>query len=183
MFKKKKQPLVAPVDVKRYFLTPNEAARISLFATFFASTGSLYIPNLDKKTYVSDFVSIIKKFMYKAGYKLVLLSSEYDSKSKINKYLKEKKWPCYAFYSDTSGEKKEEIFVGKNEILFKTNFKNLKKVSIKKVNDKSLNEFINNIQKFKTKNTWTKDKLKKIFEDLLKNFHHYNLEKDLDSKM
>ena len=44
--------------------------------------------------------------MRKAGYKLVLLTNENESKNKINKLIKEKKWPCYAFYSDTSGEKR-----------------------------------------------------------------------------
>ena len=70
--------------------------------------------------------------MRKAGYKLVLLTNENESKNKINKLIKEKNGLVMLFILIILRREKEEVFVGKNESLYKTKFKYLQKVNIKK---------------------------------------------------
>ena len=62
------QPLVAPVDIKRYFLTHEEASKLSLLSAFCSKTGEIFIPKIKKSIAQKDFPSILKNLLNFKGY-------------------------------------------------------------------------------------------------------------------
>ena len=177
------QPIVAPIDIRRFFLTAKEAAHISLITTFFANSGKVFIPKLDRKTYENDFIAIMGNYLSHLGYKLVKIKTEKKAKVDVLKLKKQKKWPCYVSYTNTSGEKKAEIFSAASEKVYKTKFPELEQVNIK---EKDLSKIKNILSKFndiRKKKIFSKEKIKNIFSSFLNNFKHYDVGKNLDSKM
>ncbi len=178
-----KQPIVSPLDIKRYFITPNEAARISILAALFISKGNTFIPILNKKSFLKSFLVIIRKYVDCKGYKLKIITNEKEARNNVNYFIKKKQWPCFVFNTNTSGEKKEEIFIGNNEKIIKTKFKQLDMIKINTFNEKDLTKLFLNLKNLKKKQSWEIEDIKIIFEKFLPNFKHYDLGKNLDNSM
>ena len=177
------QPLVSPLNIKRYFITPNEAARISVLAALFISKGNTFIPKLNKKNFLKNFLVIIKKYVYLKGYKLKIITNEEEARNNINYFIKKKQWPCFVFNTNTTGEKEEEKFIGNNEKITNTKFKQLDMIKINTLNKKDLNNLFLKLNNLKKKQRWGIRDIKIIFEKYLPNFKHYDLGKNLDNRM
>ena len=179
-----KQPLVAPQDIKRYFITHEEAARLSLIATFCSETGEIYIPDIKKRDSQKDFPSIIKNLLHHKGYKMKLANTEEEARKISRKKIKvQKSWPCFLFKTDTSGEKNEEVFFGKEDLIIKSFYKEISVIKtagiIKKI---KIDELLKDLKKIK-KNTFKDEEIKKIVKNYIKNFKHSNKSKSLEEKM
>ena len=178
------QPLVAPKDIKRYFLTPFEAAKLSVLSTFIARDGEVYIPILNKNDAEKDFPSIIKNFLSYKNKELYECISEQEARDKITDLVQENKWPCYFSNSDTTGEKLEEIFITTDEKIVSSDYKDIQIVDIKNIKDNEKIEiFVKKFINLKSKNSWTIDEIKFLLEDFIENFQHKSTGKYLDSKM
>ena len=176
------QPLVAPLDIKRYFITHEEAARLSLITAICAKSGEIYVPKLSKSIAQSNFPSIIKNFLKFKGYKMLIAKTENQARA-LSKKANKKSWPCLLFASDTAGEKEEEFFISKEDQLKKSTFKEIKIINTKKIVKKSvLLKLIKDISSIKQKKISEK-KIKKIIEGSLKNFKHKYSSKSLEDKM
>ena len=176
------QPITAPNDVRRYFITPQEAGELCMLSCILGEDKVIFFPNDKKNLKLLRFSDLAKKYLNLKGY----LAYELESESKARKFThnnKNKKiWPCFFFKSDTTGEKNEEEFY---ENIKDVNFKiynnigviNLKKNNIKKINifEKKL---INLVKKCQNKVAY-----KKLFKSLLGNFNHIEKNKSLDEKM
>jgi FlaA1/EpsC-like NDP-sugar epimerase len=118
----KRQPLSAPADVKRYFVSPQESGQICLLACILGETGDIFYPKLREEEML-DFATIAKNFLQDWGYISDECASESSAREKALKLKpRSKKYPVYFFQSDTTGEKPyEEFFVAsetKDETLF-----------------------------------------------------------------
>jgi FlaA1/EpsC-like NDP-sugar epimerase len=179
-----KQPFVAPKDIKRYFLTSTEAAKLSVLSTFMANNGELYIPKIELKKIEQSFPKIAENFLKHNGYEMYICSSEDEARNKIEKLIKEKKWPCYLFNTDTDGEKLEEIFIGKDEKIINKELNALQIIDIKNLTTLTkIEEFINSINNLRNSNLWSVKKASVLIKILIKDFKHYHTGKSLDSKM
>ena len=178
------QPLVGPKDIKRYFLTPIEAARLSILSIFLAKDGEVYIPILKRSEAEKDFPSIIKNFLTHKGLDMHICNSEQDARDNIKTLVGENKWPCYFSNTDTTGEKLQETFTSEYEKMITSKYKEIKIVSVLGIKTVAeINSFINKFIKLKAKNTWTIDDIKVILEGFIDNFEHKSTGKFLDSKM
>ena len=98
--------------------------------------------------------------------------------------ISKKKWPCFFFKSDTTGEKKEEEFYTKNEKLNMDKFQDIGIIKNKVVyDDLALRNFENKINFLQKNLSWSKVDLIEIFSSILPNFDHYETGKYLDEKM
>jgi FlaA1/EpsC-like NDP-sugar epimerase len=178
------QPFVAPLDIKRYFLTPLEASKLSILSTFLGENGEVFIPILKKNIAQKDFPSILKNFLRVKGLEMHVCGTEEEARNKVNFLYKNNKWPCYLFKTDTTGEKLEEVFVSNNEILKDNRYDEIEIIDISDIkNSKEIKSFINSIEELKKKPSWTIEDIKIVMEVFLKNFKHKNTGKHLDSKM
>ena len=179
-----KQPLVAPIDIKRYFLTPLEAAKLSILSVFKAISGEIFIPITKNKIIKQDFPSIVKNFLYHKNYTMSVRVSEESARNSIEELTKNSKWPCYVFKSDTTGEKSEEVFIADFEIIKKTRYEDIVAIEIKGLKTKKQIEvFMEEIIAVKNSDDITIKKIKNVIENFIGHFNHKETGKSLEEKM
>ena len=156
---KKQQPIVAPHDIKRYFITPKESGELCLMSCIFGENRDIFFPKLNGALHLINFVDIAIKYIENLGYEPYLCNDEDEARELAKTLPQTGKWPCLFNKSDTTGEKNCEEFFTKNEILDMNLFNNIGIIK----NDFNFNDedklimFTNTINKFKTKKAWTKE--------------------------
>lgn len=184
----KRQPIVAPNDVRRYFVTPQESGELCLMSCLLGANRDIFFPKLSEDLHLLTFSEIAVNYLRKFGYKAFLCSTEEEAreffkKSQNNPQI-QKQWPCFFDSSDTTGEKDFEEFFVAGETLDMERFVNLGivKSSISYESDK-LDDFLAEINHFLTIGNWSKADLVHAFRKLLPTFDHKETGKYLDAKM
>lgn len=180
----KRQPIVAPNDVKRYFVIPKEAGELCLMSTIYGENRDIFFPKLSESLHLITFSDIAERYIQSLGYKPYLCSTE-DEARKLIQILPEKgQWPCLFTPSDTTGEKDFEEFFTKNEILDLERFSNLGIIKNNaEYNKELLHHFIASIEKMKNAKKWTKEEIVELFFEMIPNFDYIEKGKYLDAKM
>lgn len=180
----KKQPIVAPNDIKRYFVTPQESGELCLMSCLLGDNRDIFFPKLSEDLHLITFSEIAVKYLDMMGYEAYLCSSEEEARELVDTLPQEGKWPCLFTESDTTGEKDFEEFFMDGERLDIERFENL---GIVKSNldfeEEKLETFLDSIQKMKESLSWTRADLVNLFHELLPGFDHKETGKYLDSKM
>ncbi len=180
----KKQPIVGPNDIKRYFVTPQESGELCLLSCIYGSNRDIFFPKLNEALHLITLESIALKFLKSRGYEPIICSSEEEARNYFMNHHKENTWPCFFSKSDTSGEKDFEEFYTDSEELDLNTFKNLGVIKNKlNYDDQKLNLFKSKIQKFKSNLNWNKLDIKDLFNLMIPDFAHKETGKYLDSKM
>ena len=180
----KRQPIVAPRDIKRYFVIPKESGELCLMSCIFGENRDIFFPKLSEALHLITFADIAVKYLANLGYKPHLCESE-DEARELAQTLPEKGlWPCLFTDSDTTGEKDFEEFFTDNETLDMERFDNLGVIKNEALYDPELvNEFEQTIDKLKQNQAWTKDEIVELFFKMIPDFGHKETGKYLDSKM
>ena len=120
----KKQPLAAPNDVSRYFVSFKEAGQLCLFSCLLGKNREIFFPILDEKIFAEIFYNS-KDLLKEIGFEPYLCSTEEESRIECQNLIKSKKWPCWFFDSETTGEKLTEEFYTPNNLIDLTKFKDI----------------------------------------------------------
>jgi FlaA1/EpsC-like NDP-sugar epimerase len=178
----KKQPISAPNDVTRYFVSPEESGQICLLACILGNTGEIYFPKL-RKEQVMTFSNIAVKLLNEKGYDLDYCSSEEEAIKKASNGF-DNNYPVYFSGSNTTGEKSYEEFYTIEESVSLDKYEALGVVvNLKPRKISEVNELFNALNKaFDNENT-SKKEIVTIRKNFLTNFDHKELGKSLDSKM
>lgn len=109
----KRQPLAAPNDVKRYFVTPQESGELCMMSAIFGENLDIFFPHQEGELELTKFSDIAVQFLKHHGYEAVPCATEEEARSRVDELIPQSKWPVYFFTSDTTGEKPfEEFFMG-----------------------------------------------------------------------
>ena len=180
----KRQPLSAPNDIKRYFVTPKESGELCLMSCIFGENRDIFFPKLSEKLHLITFSDIAVKYLKEKGFEPYLCKTEDEARTLAKTLPEEGKWPCYFFKSDTTGEKDFEEFFTDAETLDMGRFENLGIIKNDlDFDDEMLQLFEEKIEKFHTDLSWEKDDIVKEFFKLLPDFAHKETGKYLDSRM
>lgn len=179
----KKQPIVAPNDVKRYFVTPQESGELCLMSSIFGENRDIFFPKLSEKLHLISFADIAVKYLQMRGYKPVICQSEEEARKLVEILPENGQWPCLFTTSDTTGEKDFEEFFTENEILDLERFENIGIIKNEYQQHDNLNFFEDTIEKLHINKEWTKENLVKLFFEMIPDFRHKETGKYLDSKM
>lgn len=180
----KHQPIVAPNDVRRYFVTPAESGELCLMSCLLGENRDIFFPKLSEHLHLITFAEIAEKYLFQRGYKPYLCADEEEARSMMQNWTDQKAWPCLFTHSDTTGEKDfEEFYTDQEEIdLFR--FKNLGIVKSRlNYQDQLLDSFLEEVQGMKASLEWTRADLIQAFKKLLPDFDHMEKGKYLDAKM
>lgn len=180
----KKQPIVAPNDVKRYFVVPQESGELCLMSCIFGENRDVFFPKLSERLHLITFADIAVSYLKELGYEPFICQTE-DEARELTKTLPSKgKWPCLFTASDTTGEKDFEEFYTDTEVLDMERFENLGiiKNDLNFDTDK-LNHFTKTIQHLKDIKEWDKKQLVSLFHQMIPDFGHKETGKYLDAKM
>ena len=180
----KRQPIVAPNDIKRYFVIPQESGELCLMSCIFGENRDIFFPKLSESLHLVTFAEIAVKYLNELGYEPYLCESEEQARELIKTLPTEGKWPCLFTASDTTGEKDFEEFFTENEILDMNRFENLGiiKNELNVMEDK-VDYFTEKINALKKEGRWTKEQIVDVFFDMIPDFGHKETGKYLDSKM
>lgn len=180
----KKQPIVAPNDVKRYFVTPQESGELCLMSCIFGENRDVFFPKLSEKLHLISFADIAVKFLEQLGYEPYLCENEEEARELVKTLPDQKKWPCFFTGSDTTGEKDFEEFFTDKEVLDLERFQNLGVIKNElKLDNVQLQLFEETIAGFRSSKNWTKEEIVTLFHKMIPDFGHRETGKYLDSKM
>lgn len=180
----KKQPIVAPSDIKRYFVTPQESGELCLMSTIFGENRDIFFPKLSEDLHLITFSEIAVKYLNAIGYEPYLCKDEDEARSLIHTLPQEKKWPCLFTNSDTTGEKDFEEFFTDKEVLNMERFDNLGIIKNDLfVEDEKLKLFEEKLTEMKSSLKWSKEEIVDLFFYMIPDFGHKETGKYLDSKM
>jgi FlaA1/EpsC-like NDP-sugar epimerase len=180
----KQQPIVAPNDIKRYFVTPQESGELCLMSCIFGENRDIFFPKLSENLHLITFADIAVKYLKDLGYEPYLCEDENEARELAKILPTQGKWPCLFTLSDTTGEKDFEEFFTKKEVLDMDKFENLGIIKNEALFDENkLNHFETTIRNFKENLSWTKDDIVKEFFMMIPDFGHKETGKYLDGKM
>jgi FlaA1/EpsC-like NDP-sugar epimerase len=180
----KRQPLSAPKDIKRYFVTPKESGELCLMSCLLGENRDIFFPKLSEKLHLITFADIAVKYLENLGYEPYLCETEEEARMLAKTLPDEGKWPCYFFDSDTTGEKDFEEFFTDKETLDMERFTNLGVIKNEPLYDEDkLNHFADAVTKMKERRTWTKEEIVELFFEMIPDFGHKETGKYLDGRM
>lgn len=180
----KKQPLAAPNDVRRYFVTPQESGELCLLSGLLGNNRDIFFPKLSENLHLITFSEIAVRFLRERGYEPYECASEDEARDRAEELIAKKQWPCYFFKSDTTGEKDFEEFFTDNENLDMDRFDTVGVIRNQPDFDEAkLGEFMDGIEDLRAKATWSKDDIVKLYFGLLPEFAHKETGRYLDQRM
>lgn len=181
---KKRQPLVAPNDVKRYFIIPKESGELCLMSCLYGENRDVFFPKLDENLHLMTFSDIAVNYLHNLGYEPYLCQNEDEARELVKSLPQKKKWPCLFMGSDTTGEKDFEEFFTDKEILDLERFKSMGIIKNElQYDQEKLKSFEAAINNMIADRSWTKEQLLELFHMMIPDFGHKETGRYLDSKM
>jgi FlaA1/EpsC-like NDP-sugar epimerase len=180
----KKQPIVAPNDIKRYFVTPKESGELCLMSCIFGKNRDIFFPKLSAELDLISFSDVAIKYLHENGYEPYLCKNEDEARELIKELPQKGMWPSLFTKSDTTGEKDFEEFFTDNEVLDMDRFKTIGVIENELFYDeKLLDEFEDILSKLKMAKFWKKEDIVRLFFKMIPDFAHKETGKYLDGKM
>ena len=180
----KRQPIAAPNDVRRYFVTPQESGELCLMSCLLGENRDIFFPKLSEELDLTTFSDIAERYIKNIGYEPYHCSTEQEARDRSAELIESKRWPCYFFKSDTSGEKDFEEFYTANEVLDMNRFRNLGVIKNEAhFNSNMLDNFLAVIHKLRRQETWEKAQIVDLFNEMIPDFDHKETGKYLDGRM
>jgi FlaA1/EpsC-like NDP-sugar epimerase len=110
-----RQPLAAPRDTRRYFISQIEAGELCLIAALLPPDKHVAFPNLNPSEELQSLESIALRVLEHFGLTPELYEDEEDARRDLDRVARVGRWPLLLTPLDTSGEKSYEEFVGEGE--------------------------------------------------------------------
>lgn len=180
----KRQPISAPKDVRRYFVTPQESGELCLMSCLLGENRDIFFPKLSEKLHLITFSEIAVRYLKALGYEPYECASENEARDRAEELIAQRKWPCYFFNSDTTGEKDFEEFFTDKEVLDMSRFDSLGVIKNEPVYEQELlDHFLKVIAGLKAQGLWEKVDLVDLFNKMIPDFKHKETGKYLDGRM
>jgi FlaA1/EpsC-like NDP-sugar epimerase len=180
----KRQPIVAPNDIKRYFVTPKESGELCLMSCIFGENRDVFFPKLNQDIHLITFADIAVTYLAELGYKPYLCVTEDEARQMMTILPEQGKWPCLFTHSDTTGEKDFEEFFTDKEVLDMNRFENFGIIKNEgNFSPDKIDLFSTTISELKNAKKWNKEQLVDLFFKMIPDFGHKETGKYLDSKM
>jgi FlaA1/EpsC-like NDP-sugar epimerase len=180
----KRQPISAPNDVRRYFVIPQESGELCLLSCLLGENRDIFFPKLSEHLHLTTFSDIAVRYLNELGFEPHECASEDEARDRADELIKQKKWPCFFFKSDTTGEKDFEEFFTDQETLDVIRFESVGVIKNAPTFDSALlQRFTATIESIKSKPSWGKAELVNLFDDMIPDFAHKETGKYLDARM
>lgn len=180
----KRQPISAPNDVRRYFVTPQESGELCLMSGLLGENRDIFFPKLSEELHLTTFSDIAVRYLDALGYEAVACATEDEARKRADDLISHRRWPCYFFASDTTGEKDFEEFFTDSELLDMDRFVNVGIVKNRLDFDPTLlDEFCREIAASRANERWEKGPIVDLFNRMIPEFNHLDTGRYLDGRM
>lgn len=180
----KKQPLVAPLDVKRYFVSPDESGQICMLSCILGKNKEIFFPKLGEEQMLT-FAQICDDFLHSLGYEVKRCETDEEAKLYAAEMsVNDRTYPVVYFASDTTGEKSFEEFYIPGEKLNMERFESLgviEEVKARPIND--IDNLFFELKNVFAKDVFSKEEIVEVMKRFIPNFEHIERGKNLDQKM
>lgn len=180
----KLQPLSAPLDVKRYFVSPEESGQICMLACVLGENREIFFPKLEEEQMIG-FDKIASELLRECGYEVLLCRTDEEAIIRVEELrYGSKQYPVHYSKSDTSGEKSFEEFFTDTEIVDKNRYHSLGIITSKGIpNKEKIEDLFTQLKESFKRDDITKEEIVNIMKAYLPSFEHIEKKKSLDSKM
>ena len=180
----KNQPIAAPLDIERYFLSAKEAGILCILSAILGKNAEIFFPKEGKEIRKTNFILIIENYLNSLGFKPHFCESENEARYIANKGLRSNFWPVFLSESNTTGEKNLEEFYTENETINLDRFINVGIVSNHSSASKEvINRFLFTIDQIRGQSVWDRQQIIEAVRKVLPSFNHIERNKFLDHKM
>ncbi len=180
----KRQPISAPSDVRRYFLTQQESGELCLLSAMLGENRDIFFPKLSENLHLITFSEIAQKYLRDLGFEPYECQTEDEARGRADELISQRMWPCYFFKSETTGEKDFEEFFTDKEVLDMTRLPSVGVIrNLAQFDEGQLQRFENGVNALRVKGSWNKDQLVERFFEMLPDFAHLETGKNLDQRM
>ncbi|MDD5168496.1 MAG: polysaccharide biosynthesis protein [Syntrophales bacterium] len=181
----KRQPFSAPYDVKRYFISHEEAGQLCLLSCFLGENRDIYFPKLNEDSDLLTFSEIAVQVLEASGFSPDICSSEDEAKQKAGLLNSDSKtWPCYFFASDTTGEKPFEEFYTDDDHVNMDRYRSVGVISQPPWKDQdAINLALEAFERIKKMDCWEKEDMVTAIKIIVPELMHEEKNKNLDQKM
>ncbi len=180
----KNQPISAPNDVRRYFVTPQESGELCLMSALTGGNREIYFPKLSEALNLTRFSDIAVRYLEARGFTAHECNTEDEARSRAGELIARRRWPVYFFASDTTGEKDFEEFFTAAETLEMDRFASIGVIMNDPEFDAAkLDRFLAEIERIRAQPTWDKPEIVSLFNDMIPDFGHKETGKYLDGRM
>ena len=179
-----KQPLTAPSDVRRYFVSPEESGQICMLACILGHNGEIFFPKLGERQMLT-FSSICDEYIKAVGCRKKEFATDEEAKKFASEMtFDDKDYPVVYFKSDTTGEKAYEEFYVPGEKINMNRFNSLGVIEeMVKRPMSEIDSFFAEMESIFAEPDFTKEEVVKAIQRFIPNFEHEEKGKNLDQKM
>ncbi len=180
----KLQPISAPMDVKRYFVSPEESGQICMLSCMLGKNREIFFPKL-REAQMMTFDKIATELIQEHGFEVLECDTDEEAIEKsVDLKAGSKKYPVHYSKSDTSGEKDYEEFFTEQESVDNNRLKALGIIVNKPIpNKEPLMKLMAELDNSFEDENLSKEVIVKLIQGYLPNFNHIEKGKSLDSKM
>jgi len=180
----KGQPISAPNDVRRYFVTPQESGELCLMSCLLGQNRDIFFPKLSEALNLTRFSDIAVRYLQARGYEPHECVTEDEARDRAAELIPKGRWPVYFFASDTTGEKDFEEFFTEAETLDMDRFESVGVIlNAPGFDPVLLDHFMSEIGHIRSRMPWDKPEIVALFKRMIPDFDHKETGKYLDSRM
>ena len=180
----KRQPISAPNDVRRYFVTPQESGELCLMSALLGDSRDIFFPKLSEHLHLTTFSDIAVRYLNGLGYEAFECANEDEARDRAAELIAQRKWPCYFFSSDTTGEKDFEEFFTDKEVLDLKRFSSVGVIkNSPEFDQQRLDYFMQTLAAIRAEPIWDKPEIVDLFNHMIPDFAHKETGKYLDARM
>jgi FlaA1/EpsC-like NDP-sugar epimerase len=184
----KRQPLAAPNDVRRFFISHEEAGELCLLGAFLGESGDIVFPKLNPQSDMLTFAEIALTVLEHFGYEARHCDDELEARVAASSLTgaRSSPWPVYFSASDTTGEKMFEEFYGDDESVSQDRWDGIGVVSksvLAAPAVANLDTCLDELRAATNDSRLSKQKLISIIQPLMPGPAHAGTGRNLDEKM
>lgn len=179
-----RQPLAAPRETRRYFVSQRESGEICALAALLGPAGRVMFPTLDPERELQPLDQVASRVLAVAGYEAVPFDDEEEARLAVEPLAASGRYPLLLTPLDTSGEKPYEEFVGAGEAQVESGLETLS--AVRHVPTGALtNDVLHLLEDAVSRTTGTIDKvaLVRAIEGVIPTFSHRETGKSLDDRL
>jgi FlaA1/EpsC-like NDP-sugar epimerase len=180
----KSQPISAPRDIRRFFMSHREAGELCVLASVLGDNRDIFFPKLDPAAAQKTFSEIAVSMLEMLGYEPVVCDSGDEAIRRASELISENKWPCVFYDSDTTGEKDCEEFYEAGEAVEMNRFLSVGVIKQdEEVCNPKLGPFIAFCRNAKMDRHVTKQDYVAAMQRVVPTFSHVERGQNLDQRM
>ena len=180
----KDQPLSAPRDVRRYFVTQQESGVLCVASCLLGGNREIFYPKLDPGAHLVTFAEIAVRYLERLGYEPLECATEDEARERVAEARRRRRWPVHFFDSDTTGEKPFEAFHTAASDLDTERFHDIGVIRNGPVaRDARLAGFLSQVDRMRAARRWSKSELVEAFVSVVPEFAHAETGRYLDDRM